>query len=221
MRRTIVYNPEDAASFVVGWPGHDLLDQAIKRGDPIGGFTATEDAGLVDIQGRQIGPGATTLVFVFHEDGKIWFGGQRRMLAATCLDTGFLIGGDDEFVFLQRLAFPDAFIEVEDASRLGSEVGIAREDPTAVIPGPNGVLVQPSPDGASGNTRDQAGLANLTGDVGSIPVRQRNVMSDRQLAGERLYLHHQLWGKMLAGGQIEGALPGRASVLRRTACATC
>ena len=52
----------------------------------------------------------------------------------TRLDAGLLVGGDDELVLAQRLALPVARIQVQDASGLGLEVGIAREDPAAVLP---------------------------------------------------------------------------------------
>jgi len=43
---------------------HDLIDQAIKGGNSGFGFAATEEFGLVDVQGGQIGPGSQPLVFM-------------------------------------------------------------------------------------------------------------------------------------------------------------
>jgi hypothetical protein len=49
--------------------------------------------------------------------------------AATGLNTGFLIGGDDPFIVFQWLAFPDALIQIQNAARLAGEVRITGEDP--------------------------------------------------------------------------------------------
>jgi len=48
--RAIVDDPEHTAGRAVGGPGHDLLDQAVKRGDAATGFAAAEDTGLMNIQ---------------------------------------------------------------------------------------------------------------------------------------------------------------------------
>jgi hypothetical protein len=47
------------------------------------------------------------------------------------------------------VALPSPGIEIEQATSLFGEMGITRKDPTVVIPGPDRVLVQPSPDGAA------------------------------------------------------------------------
>ena len=67
------------------------------------------------------------------------------MPAHTRLDAGFLVGADDEVVVLQALSLPLAGVEVEEAPRLGGEVRIAREDPGAVLPGANGIFMEPPP----------------------------------------------------------------------------
>jgi hypothetical protein len=89
-------------------------------------------------------------------------GGQRGVLAMAGLDGRLLIGADDVVAGVQQLAVPAAAVEVQDAAGLGGEVGIAREDPRAVLPALDRVLRQPAPDRDAGDlladpTRD--GLA--------------------------------------------------------------
>jgi hypothetical protein len=78
------------------------------------------------------------------------------MNARSCLDTGFLVGRQNKLVIFERLALPDALIEVEDTAGLDGEVRIARKDPTAVLPRTNRVFIEPTPDGAVTDRRDNA-----------------------------------------------------------------
>ena len=70
MSGAVVDNPEDAASFSVRGTGHYLVDQRIKRDDPVLGFATTEDACPMDIQSGQIHPSATAGVFVLNPQGR-------------------------------------------------------------------------------------------------------------------------------------------------------
>ena len=63
------------------------------------------------------------------------------MNAQPRLDTGLLIGRDDELVLAQRLPLPAPLVQVQDAPGLGLEVRIARKDPAAVLPGADGIFV--------------------------------------------------------------------------------
>src|ERR1700730_584263 len=54
---------------------------------------------------------------------------------------------DDELVGAEFTAFPDALVQIQNASGLGFEIRISRKDPAAVLPRTDGVLAQPSPDG--------------------------------------------------------------------------
>jgi len=67
------------------------------------------------------------------------------MFTDASLDAGLLIGTNHECVFLQWLALPLAGIQIQNASGLGSEVRIAREYPSALVPGTDGVLTEPAP----------------------------------------------------------------------------
>ena len=78
------------------------------------------------------------------------------MFATACLNAGFLVGRDHELIVLQRFTFPSAGVQIEYAAGFVSEVGIAWEDPTTVVPGPNGVLMQPAPKRAATEGSNQA-----------------------------------------------------------------
>ncbi len=143
------------------------------------------------------------------------------MDTASSLDAGLFVGGDHELIALQRPAVPGAGIEIENPAGLGGKLWVARKDPTAVIPGPNGILMQPAPDRAAGDGRDQAGLTDLPSDVRRIPMRKRKAVGGGQFTGESLDLHHQFWGKKPGGDPGEGVPPGPPGGLRRNACATC
>jgi hypothetical protein len=88
------------------------------------------------------------------------------MFADAGLDAGLLIGADHELVGFQGFALPLAGVEVEDASRLDAEVRIARKDPGAVLPGANGVLVEPAPHRLVADRGHDAGALRLANDVG-------------------------------------------------------
>lgn len=143
------------------------------------------------------------------------------MDAASSLNAGLLVGGDHEFVASQRCAVPGASIEVEDASGLDGELWIARKDPTAVIPRPNGILMKPAPNRAAGDGCGQAGLPDLPDDVRRIPMRKRNPAGSGEFTGESLDLHHQFWGEKPGGGRGEAVPPGQRGGLRRNVSATC
>jgi hypothetical protein len=91
-----------------------LLDEPVKRGDAILRFTAPKDSGVVDIQARDIGSGATAKVLVLDMHRSAWPTGLRGMFAAAGLNPGLFIGGDHEFVILQCAALPLACMGVGD-----------------------------------------------------------------------------------------------------------
>ena len=115
---------------------------------PLLRFTTTKDFGLMHIPSRQIGPRSPALVFMLHFHGVMGTGLVRsRGCAAPGLDAGLFIGREHKFILAQRLILPDSLIKVQEAAGFGGKIRIARKNPTAVLPRPNGVLVQPAPDG--------------------------------------------------------------------------
>ena len=149
--RTVVDDPEDAAGFVIGRPRHDLLNEIAKRRDSIVLFTATKDSGLMYVQCRDIGPCPAAVVLVLDMHGLAWPAGVREMLAAAGLNAGLFIGRDHKLILLQAGTLPLTSIEVQNASCLGGEIGIAWKDPTAVIPRSNGVIMEPAPQRTTAN----------------------------------------------------------------------
>ena len=115
------------------------------------------------------------------------------------LDAGLLGSRDDELVLAQRLPLPAARIQVEDPSGLNLEVGIAREDPAAVLPGADRVLVQPAPHRAVADACDQARALDISRHIGHAQPRQRYAQGGRQLAGQRLDPNAQLRGERPEG----------------------
>ncbi len=154
--RTVVHNPEDAAGFIVRWAGHDLVHETIKGSDAIFQFAATQHAGVVDIERRQVSPGSATPVLMFDAHGPTGLASPGRMAAGSCLDAGLLIGGDHKLIVPQGLAAPKARVEVQNAARFQGKVRVARENPGSVLPGTDGIVVQPSPDRAAADRRHQA-----------------------------------------------------------------
>lgn len=65
------------------------------------------------------------------------------------LNARLLVGRNHEVIVCQELALPEPLIEIQYPFCFGLKVGIAREDPTAMLPGANGILIEPSPDGAA------------------------------------------------------------------------
>src|ERR1039457_3026619 len=63
-----------------------------------------------------------------------------------------------------------------------------------MLPGTNRILVQPAPQGAVADRRDQAVVASISRQLRHAPTSQRLLALERQFAGQGLNLHDQLWG---------------------------
>lgn len=79
---------------------------------------------------------------------------------------------------------------------LGSEVGVAGEDPGPVLPGLDRVRTQPAPDGGARDRGDDARLDSGAGQVGALPPSQRRVRVRREFTGQRLDGDHGVRGKL-------------------------
>ena len=198
-----------------------MFDQPVKRSDARSRFAAAEDAGVMDIQGGDVGPRAATDVLVLDAHGAMRLRRRRGMDAAASLNAGLLIGRDHELIGLQGLAAPGAGIQIENPAGLGDELWVAWKDPTAVRPGSDRVLRKPPPDRAARDGGDQTGLTHPPSDVRRIPMRKRQAVCGGQFTGEGFDLHHQLWGETPGGDPGEDALPVLPVDLQRNACATC
>src|SRR5215469_1940808 len=111
-------------------------------------------------------------------------------------------------------------VQIENATSFVGKVGITREDPTAVIPGPNGILMQPAPKRAAADGRHQTGLTDLARQIRSAPARQRQVVGGGQFASPSLDLYDQIRGKKSGDDPDESALRARRDVPGRNVYAT-
>src|ERR1700694_899332 len=102
--------------------------------------------------------------------------------------------------FLRGLPFQERSYRSRMRLALTAKPGFPWEDPTAVVPGANGVFMEPSPKGTSGDGGSQAGLADLAGKVRSVPAGKGNPISSGQLTSQRLNLNDQFWGKKPGAG---------------------
>ena len=71
----------------------------------------------------------------------------------------------------KALPSPFASVQIEYSTRLNSELGIAGEDPTTVIPGPDGIFMQPAPQCTAADGRYQAVALDLLNQILSAPTR--------------------------------------------------
>jgi hypothetical protein len=146
---------------------------------------------------------------------------QRGMLAPPGLNAGLLVSRNDQLIVFEGFPLPVALIQVEDAAGLDSKVGIARKDPTAVVPRAKGVCVEPSTNGAPGDGGNQASAADVAGNVGSVPAGERNAVSGWQLASQCFNLNDQFWGEKSGDDPGGSAHQDQRAVPRRSAFATC
>ncbi len=98
MHGTVVHNPEDATSIVVGWSGHYLFDQTVKGCDAIDGFASAEHSGVVDIQSTEVNPSPAAFVSVLDAHGTTWPTGLRWMKTAPRLNARLLVSADHKFI---------------------------------------------------------------------------------------------------------------------------
>src|SRR5947208_11117876 len=90
-----------------------------------------------------------------------------------------------------------------------------------VLPGPDCVGMQPSPNGAIADRGYKSRLADLGSQLAHTPARQRNVVRGRQFTGKRLNLNDQFWGEKPGVARGDRVLQAPRGALRRTVFATC
>lgn len=67
------------------------------------------------------------------------------MPADASLNTGLLVGTNHELVLLEPSSFPGSRIEIQNATSFIREVWGARKNPAAMLPGTDGVFIEPPP----------------------------------------------------------------------------
>ena len=211
MRGAIVHNPEDPTSGAIRFLVHDLGHQPVKRSDAAFGLATPKQPGAMHIQGGQIGPGAFSFVFMLNLHGPSGLRRHGRMQPPPRLNAGFLVGGDDKFIVAQRMVFPMALVEIQNASGFEGKIRVAWKNPTAMLPRANGIFVQPPPECGMAQARDQTALANVTRQFIHAPSRERQIMSGGKFASQGLNLYDQFWGKKTGAdpvGNVPPAPPG-------------
>ena len=143
------------------------------------------------------------------------------MLATASLNAGLFVGGNDKVGGAERDTLPQAFLEVQDASRLGCEIWVAGKDPTAVLPRTKSIRIQPAPQGGAADLSPQALRHHFLLEIGDGQSREREPQTMRKLTSEGLYLHDDAGGKREQAARPEGVPPGRADAPRQIVCAIC
>src|SRR5215216_548497 len=220
MRGAVVHDPEHAIGGGVGLPLHRLLDQRSEGFDDVLGLTSPEKLRTVNIPGGQVGQRPFALVLVFHPHGGVRCGWQGPMAAATGLDGGLLVGAENVFFRSERLTLPPALVEVQHQRGFMREVGVAGEDPGAMVEGPDGIFGEPSPDGSAGDMRYDASGDRLPGYLLCAPTAQGHSRGSRKLTGDGLHLHPHFGGKRSGACPSEVDLPAPPSPPDGIACAT-
>ncbi len=174
MRRAIINDPKDPGSGPVGFLIHDLIHQAHEGLDPGLWFHATEYFPAMNIPDSQIVQSALASIFMFDHSGFPRAGSNGGMAAVSGLDTGFLISRQDEVSFTQRLPFPNALIEVKNRRGPVHKSRITGKDPASIIPGTNGIRVQPAPQSAPADLSDNPSGKNLSVNVVDAESGQGN-----------------------------------------------
>ena len=199
MTGAVVDDPKDPMGLAVGILTHDLLNQAVEGDNGAAGLATAVDLGSVDIPGGQIGPGTEASILMLDLEGRVSPRRQRGVAALAGLDGGFLIGAHDELIPSQGLTLPNALVEIEQTAGLGEKVRIAGKQPATMLPGPDGILMEPAPDGGPADGGHQARLTELSGQIVVAPAREGKALTGRQLAGQGLNLNDDLWGEKLGG----------------------
>jgi hypothetical protein len=80
---------------------------------------------MVDIQTGDVGPGSAPKILVLYLHRATRAAGASGMFASPGLNASFFVRGDHELIILQRLPFPCAGIQIENAAGFVGKVGIA------------------------------------------------------------------------------------------------
>ena len=221
MRRAIVRDPKDRTGGPIGLGGHHLLDEPIDRANGRLGFAAAKEFRVMDIPCGEVRQrtGPEVLVFDAHRTRRAWR--QRRMLAATRLETRFLIGRDDEFVESQRGSVPRSGIQIQYAPGFLGKLRIARKDPAAMPPGLQRIGAQPSPQGDAADLGHNASGEDLAVQFGNREACQGHIGVTGQLAREPFNVDDDAGGKSGLRARLEALPQGRVVGRRKTGGAIC
>ena len=136
------------------------------------------------------------------------------------MNTCLFVKAHHKIVGAQWNALPDAFIQIEDRTSFGSEVGIAREDPASMLPRAQGIAAEPAPQRGPADLGDETLRNYVLPDLLDREPRQWKSEFDRKLASQGLNLNDETGGKSGLYARLEVAPQGQAFGRERIACAT-
>ena len=221
MGRTIVNDQKDTPCCGIGWLTHHVVNKAIKGGDAASSFAPAKQFGAMHIKSRYVGPSAASGVFMFYFHRRTGLDRIGGMTAVACLDAGFLIGRQNKLIIPKGMPIPYPFIEIQDFPGFLGKLRITRENPGAIPPRTNSILMKPSPDGAVTDRGCESRSSNLSAQIGNTPSRKRYLMDRGQFTGQRFYLNDDLRGEK-SRGVLDGVAPqAQGGVLQRNVFATC
>src|SRR5262245_21320531 len=146
MGRPVVHHPEEPLTRAGGCLVHHLIHESPKRLDPGVWFATSHNVSTATSPPRQVWQRAAPLVLecdVGRPPGSGW---QAWMAPDPGLDTGLLIGTHNVILGAQRLARPQARVQLQDApSFIGAE-RITGKTPVLVLPGFGSIGRQNGPD---------------------------------------------------------------------------
>src|ERR1017187_3883670 len=99
------------------------------------------------------------------------------MQANAGLNAGLFVGGNDELVTAQGFILPAALVEIQHPSGFLGEVLVPGKNPTAMLPGPNRIGVQPAPDGRATDLRDNPAGARVAHQLLSAEAPRRGIVA--------------------------------------------
>ena len=221
MGGAVVDDPEDAPGGCVGLLGHHLVDEPVERFDPALGLAAVEQLCPPHVPAGQVAERALPLVLVLDQLAvAAGEGRQRPVETGPRLDRRLLVGAEHELARVEQLALEATGVKIEHPRRLRPEVGVAGEDPGAVVPGADRVFCQPAPDRGPRYLLDDPARDGLARDLAATEAGERKPALARQLAGDRLHLGHHLGGKSAAADPLGDGPPTPAAAPRGSASAS-
>ena len=221
MRGAVVDDPEHPRSGSIRLVVHDLVDQLVEGGDAGCWRAVTEQLGMAHVPGREVTESTATFVLMLYAHRLTRARAAWDMLALARLDARLLVGTDDQVVGVQWFPAPPSLVQIKHRPGLLFKPRVPWEDPAAQLPGPNGILVEPPPDGGATDLGDDAPADSFGGDFRVGVARQWQAALARQLTGERLDLDDDVRGEKRTVVRVGHDPASRGHADQRTACATC
>jgi len=221
MRRSVIHYPEYPLRRSVRFLAHDLIDQPLKGFDPGFSFTSAEDFRTMDIPSGKVSQSALSLIFMFNTHFRAGFGRECFSHSPSRLDAGLLVSGNHIIVGSQRHSHPAALIQVQDRPCFAGEFGISRKNPAPILPGLDGILAQPSPDGDPTDTGNNTSFQNIPLDFFAAKARQRYTQFRGKLTRQGFNLHNDSGGKTEQGARVWIDRTIQPGAFQKTVCATC